>query len=149
VIALLAGERADRGGVGARIRLGHTEGDVQVAARDARQVLLLHLLRAVLHDRVHAKDRQMHCGRAVHRRPRCGDFLEYERRLGDAAPAAAIDLRNGDADPARLCERTVELPRKAMIGVAARPVLVGEVGADLAHRGTDEHVLFGLLELHG
>ena len=99
-------------GVQAGAGLGDAEADVQVAVDDARQRAGLELLGAVHDHRVHAEDRQVHRAGAVHAGAAGGDLLEQERGLGDAEAVAAVLLGRGDAEPAALGERVVELRRE-------------------------------------
>jgi hypothetical protein len=65
---------------------------------------------------------------AVHRRAAGGDRAQHQRRLGDPAPAAAVGLRDGDADPAAGGQAAIEVPRELVALIASRPVVVVEVG---------------------
>ena len=142
------GAGADGGGVQAGVRLGHAERDVQVPGRDAGQVTLLELFGAVPDHRVHAEDRQVNAARPVHARAGGSHLLQHDRGLGDASPATAVRGRDGDADPAALGHRGVELPGERVGLVEFGPVLVGEPGADLTNRLADEPVIRVLGEVH-
>ena len=113
------GAGGDAARVGAGVGLGDAEGHVEVTPGGARQEGLLQLLVAELHDRVQPEHREVQGRRAVHRRPRCRDAVEHQRRLGDALTAAPVLLGDGDADPAALGHGPVELPREAVLLVAA------------------------------
>ena len=69
------------------------------------------------------------------------DLLEHDRRLGDALAAAAVLLGDGDADPAALGHRLVELPRELVLGVAARASRRRRTSAHTAHRVADQLVI--------
>ena len=118
--------------VGAGVGLGHAECDVQLAARDTRQVPRLHVRRAVLHDRVHAEDREVDCAAAVHRGSGGGDLLEDGRGFRYPLAAAAVLLGDGDAHPSAGGEGGVEVPRELVALVALTPVDVVELGAETA-----------------
>ena len=109
---------------------------------------LRELGRPVAAHRLHPEDRQVDRRAAVHRRAGRGDLLEHHRRLGDALAAAAVLLGDGDADPAALGERVVEVPRELVGLVLLRPVLVGEVGADPSDPLADRLVVARPAELH-
>ena len=115
---------------GPGVGLGDPERDVQRPVGDVGQVLLLHLLAAVDDHRVHAEHREVQRRRAVHAGAGRGHLLEHRRRLADALPAAAVALRDGDADPAALGHRRVELAGEPVLLVARRPVVVVEAAAD-------------------
>ena len=121
---------------------------MQVAGCDARQVALLEFGRAVPDHRVHAEDRQVDAARAVHARTGGGHLFEHNRGLGDAAAASAVFGRDGDADPAALGHRLVELPRERVALVPFGPVLIREPGADLADRLAQQPVIRVFGEVH-
>ena len=103
---------------------------------------------AVAAHRLHPEDRQVDRRAAVHRRTGRGDLLEHDRRLGDALPAAAELLGDGDADPAAVGHRVVEVPRELVRLVLLGPVLVGVVGADAPDSLADGLVVTRPAELH-
>ena len=66
-----------------------------------------------------------------------GDLVHHDRRLGDAEAGAAVFLRHGDAEPAGLRHRPVELVREHAVLVAREPVVVVESRDDGAHALAD------------
>ena len=150
VLVAVAARRAgaDRRGVGAGVGFGDTERDVQLAGGDPGQHLLGEFGRPVAAHRLHPEDRQVDRRAAVHRRTGRGDLLEHHRRLGDPLPAAAELLGDGDADPAAVGERVVEVPRELVRLVLLGPVLVGVVGADALDPLADRLVVARPAELH-
>ena len=102
-----------RDGVGAGVGLGHPEGHVQVAGGRPGQERLLQPLAAEPHHRVEPEDRQVQRRAAVHGRAAAGHLPQHDRRLGDAPPAAAVLLGDGDAQPAALGHPPVEVPGEA------------------------------------
>lgn len=75
--------------------------------------------------------------------PEAENLLEQQRGLGDPEPAAPVLLRDADAQPARVRDRLVEVSRELVRGVAREPVLVVELGAELAVCGADRLPLVG------
>src|SRR4051794_39851874 len=84
----------------------------------------------------------------VHRRPRGGDLLQHDGRLGDPLTAAAVRLGNGDPDPAAVGHGVVELPRELVVTVHLAPVGVVELLAHPADGFTDLFVIGVDSELH-
>src|SRR5437764_118079 len=90
----------------------------------------------------------MEAARPVHARAGGGHLLQHDRGLGDAPAATAVPGRDGDADPAALGHRGVELPGERVALVEFGPVFVGEPGADLTNRLANEPVMRVLGEIH-
>ncbi len=139
---------ADARRVGPRIGLGDPERDVQVADRRSREERLLQPVVAELHDRVEAEHREVQRRRSVHRRARRGHAVEHDRALGDAAPATAVLLRDGDTEPAAFGHRGVERPRELVAVVSLGPVGVVEVGAHPVDGVGDREVVVVETEVH-
>ena len=136
VVAVTLGPGGDAGGVGPSVGLGDAERHVQRPVCDARQEPLLHGLAAVHHDRVHPEDRQVHRRRPVHARARRCHLFQHSSGVADPLPPTAVLLGDGDADPSPRRHLPVELPGKAVIGLARRPVVVVEAAAQPGHRLT-------------
>src|SRR3546814_898637 len=123
--------RLDRRGVEAGVRLGHAEAGLLLALDQRHQPAPLLLVRAVHDDRVRAEDVDVDRRGAGKCRARLGDRLEHDRRLGDTEPRAAIRLRHGDAEPAVLRHRLIEVLGEAALVVALQPVVRPEILAEL------------------
>ncbi len=75
----------------------------------------------------------MHGGGARHRRTRFRDRLHHQGGLQNAEPSAAIGFRHGDAEPARLGHRAMEVVRERGRAVVLQPIGVVEPGAEAGH----------------
>jgi hypothetical protein len=64
-------------------------------------------------------------------------------------PAPPIFLRHGDAEPAGVGHRAVEILREAAVLVLLQPVFVVEAGAELRDAVLDGELVFGEGEIHG
>ena len=83
--------------VGARLGLGHRDGAADLAARERREVLLLLLVGAVAED--HRGGRGVGDAVLDHRaRARAREHLDHECGDGERKPAAAVLLREREAD---------------------------------------------------
>jgi len=89
----------------AGVGLGDCERDVHLAADDFGQVAAFLFLAAVKDQWTHSEDRQMNRAGRCHRSARGGYFTHHESSFGDAQAAAAVLLRNRDAQVARLGDR--------------------------------------------
>jgi hypothetical protein len=126
VVAVLHGAGAQRGEVGAGLRLRVADRRVQLALQDARQEVALLLVGAELHDRVadrvDGQERQREAG-ALH-------LVAEDELLERRAALAAVLLRPADADPAvgaHLLQRLmIERPAAAL--AAALDLLLQLVG---------------------
>lgn len=133
-----------RAGVG----FGDAEGDVEITGSGAGEVGLFQSFIAELHDGFEAEHREVQSRAAVHGRSGRGDLTHHDGRVGDAATAAAVLLRDGHTDPAAVGHRPVELPREAVFLIARRPILVREPFADVSHALPDQRVILALREIH-
>ncbi len=126
VIAVASRERRDRRRIGAGVGFGHAERNMQIAPSQhaAGTSASSPRCRGAPPGAYRRSTGASRC--AVHCRAGCGDLLEHDRCFADAATAAAVRLRNRDADPAGFRQRRIELPRKSMLGIERRPVLVRE-----------------------
>ena len=77
-----------------------------------------------------------------------GDRLHHQRRLGDAEARAAVRLRHGDAEPAGVGERAVEVVGEAALAVLAQPVVGVERRAEPLDRVADAFLLGREGEIH-
>ena len=141
LVAVALGSGLDRRGVGAGVGLGHAERGVERAVGHAGQDLVGELGAAVLANRLHAEDRQVHGRAPVHGRTGGRHLLQHDRGLGDALAAAAELFGDGDPDPAALGHVGVEVPRELVVLVAVTPVGVGVLGADPTHAVADRLVI--------
>src|SRR5690606_31662601 len=66
----------------------------------------------------------------------------------DAEPVAAVLLGSGDAQPAALRERVVELRRELVRGILLQPVLVAELPGQLGDGLADRRLILGQLKVH-
>ena len=149
VVAEVAGEGLEPGGVQAGVGLGHGEARLLLAADQRRQPALLLLVAAEHHDGVQPEDVHVHGRGAGEARARFADRLHHQRRLGDPEPRAAMLLRHGDAQPAGLRDRGMELVRKTAVAVALEPVLRVEALAQLEDCVANGALLGGEGEIHG
>ena len=88
-------------------------------------------------------------GRRRHGAARTGHRHHHERGFGDAEPRAADLFGHGDAEPAAVRHGPVEGVREGAVAVACEPVVVVEIGHDLADCVDDGGLVFGKFELHG
>src|SRR5690606_6945013 len=109
----------------------------------------LEVLAAVPDQRLEPEDPDVDGAAPAHTGAGGGDLLLDDGRLGDAHPAAAVLLRDGQSEPATLHHGLVELPRERLSLVAFAPVLVGEAGAHLPYRRPDVVVQLVGPEPHG
>ena len=86
---------------------------------DPGQEALLQVLAAVVDDRLEAEDADVHGAAAAHAGAGRGDLLLDDGRLGDAQAAPAVLLGDGQAEPAALGHRVVELPGELVVGCRA------------------------------
>ena len=121
----------------AGVGLGDGERDMHLAADHFRQVAELLLLAAVEDERTDAEDRQMNRAGRRHRAARGRDFAHHERRLGDSQAAAAVALRDRDAEVAGGGDRGEEVVGKFGAPIVLAPVFVGKVCAQGAHLPDD------------
>lgn len=84
----------------------------------------------------------------VHAGPGGRDLLDQQRGLGDADAVSAVLLRGGDAEPAAVGERPVEVGGELVRRVPLRPILVVEACGRLAHRRADGLSALVELEVH-
>ena len=76
------------------------------------------------------------------------DLLENHARRRQRQPRAAVLLRDERGEPTGVRQGRYELLRVA-IRLERPPILAGEAGAQLAHRGADLAELFRVCEVHG
>ena len=85
--------------------------------------------------------------RRVHR-ARVGHLAHHQRRLGNAQSAAAVCLRNCDAEIAGRGEGAIELVRELVARIVTAPVGIGKALAQRAHSGDDLALRLGKFEIH-
>ena len=135
LVAVAHGPGGQRCKVGARIRLGVPDAEVDLPGQDLGEEELLLLLRAEVHDgRAHGVDRQhRHGGAAAHR------LVEEDELLNGRATLATPLGRPADAEPAVASHLLDDLahhgadaagPRELFLELGGQQVLV--VGAQLA-----------------
>src|SRR5208282_6059791 len=127
VVAVAAGRRLDVRDVVAGVGLGDGECYMHLAADDPGQVAELLLLAAVEDERADAEDRKMDRTGRRHRTASGGDFAHHEGGLGDSKSAAAVALRDRDAEVAGSGDGGEEVVGKFGAAIVLAPVLIGEV----------------------
>ena len=132
----------------AGVGLGDGECYMHLAADDPGQVAELLLLAAVEDERADAEDRKMDRTGRRHRTASGGDFAHHEGGLGDSKSAAAVALRDRDAEVAGSGDGGEEVVGKFGAAIVLAPVLIGEVGAQRAHLPDDLVLCFGQFEVH-
>ena len=148
VVAVLARERLQRGGVGAAGRLGDAEGlQPQFAARDLRQILGLLLVVAVTKHGAH----RVHLGMAAAAvAARALDLLQDRRRSGQLQAGAAIFLGDQHREIAGLGQRIHERLGISHLAIELAPILAGKLRAELGDGVADVGVIFGeVIFTHG
>ena len=96
------------------------------------------LLRRALHDdRMRPEQVDVHGRGGGHAAAVACDLMHHDGGFGDAEARAAVFLRHGDAEPAGLRHRAMELARKDAVVVARQPVIVAELRDDGAHAFAD------------
>src|SRR5262249_42304272 len=108
----------------------------------------LELLRSVHDHWMHTEDRHVHRAGAVHPGAASGDFLQQDRRLGDAEAVTPVLLGSGDAEPSALRERVVELGRKFVTLILGHPIVVIEFAGQLGNRRADRLLILAQFEVH-
>jgi hypothetical protein len=73
--------------------------------------------------------------------------LHHDGGFGHAKPGAAIRLRNGNAKPARRCQRAIKFVRKAAIAITCEPVLITELRTEGFDGLPDRRLVGGKLEV--
>ena len=125
LVTVANGPGLQRGQVGAGLRLGVADAEVQVAGEDLGQEEVLLLVRAELHDRrAHGVDRE-HGHRGAHPH----GLVEEDELLDLAAALAAVLLGPADAQPAvgrHLLDHLAGDGADAVLLVQLRPQLVGQ-----------------------
>src|SRR6516162_8116658 len=96
---------------------------------------------------MHAEYGKVHRAGAIHPGATCRDFLQQDRRLGDAEPVTAVFLRRGDAEPAALSEGVVELRGELVLLVLGHPVVVIKLARQLRHSSADRLLILAEFEV--
>ncbi len=131
--------------VRAHVGLGDGE-DHLLAGTEPRQPLGALGIGAEARDEL-AADRSRHEDEQE-RAASCRELLGDDRELADAAATAAVRLGQVDPEEPVVADR---VPERVGLLSAAGPideVLVAEARADVAHRGAQQAVLGGLVEVH-
>ena len=105
-----------------------------LAAHQRRQHARLLLIGAVHHDGMGPEQVDVDSRSGGERTARCRHRLHHQRGFGHPKPGAAQFFRHGDAQPATLGHRLVEVARESSVAVARQPVSVIETGADALYR---------------
>ena len=137
----LLGEGLDARRVEAGVGLGEAEGALVLPGDQAGHPARFLLGRAFHDDRMRPEQIDVHGRGRRHAAAVAGDLVHHDGRLGDAEPGAAVLLRHGDAEPAGLGHRAVELAREDAVLVARQPIVVAEPGHDGAHALADRLTL--------
>ena len=114
----------------AGVGLGDGERDVQLAADHLGQITQLLLLAAVKDEGAYAEDGEVDRAGCGHRTARRRHLAHYEGGLGDSKSAAAVALRNGDAEVAGSGNRGKEIMGKFGTAIVVAPIFVREVAAE-------------------
>ena len=146
VVAVLARRGRDAQGVRARVRLGDREHHLDGAAGQAGQPGPALLVGAESGDHL-GRDRGRH-EQQEQRRARGGDLLADQGEFGQPSPAAAVLLRNVDADEPSVAEGLPQFGAGAAgrgpFGVIAGP----ELGGNAGHGGPERPVFLRLGKVH-
>ena len=148
-VAVAFGAGVEGGRVEAGIGLGDGEAALYLALDDVGQDAPLLFLGAEHHDRVRAEDIEVNRRGALQRRARLGHRLHQQGRLGDAETRAAVFLGHGDAQPAGIGHRLVEVVGKSAFLVLLQPVPVVELGTQPGDAVADRELVLGEGEIHG
>ena len=129
----------DGRGVGARLRVGERKAGDFLALGEARQVVILLLVRAVMQQELGRSERVRHhhrnCGGARARRE-----LHHHRRMRERAePQAAVLLRDDHAEEALVLDVLPDVRRQVLQLVRDLPVVAHR--AELLHRAVEERLL--------
>ncbi len=149
IAAVLAlGPGLERRGVEAGIGLGDGEAGLVAATYDPGDKALLLFLGAEQDHGLEPKDVDVDRRGAAHARAGLGDRLHHDRGFGDPQTRAAIGLRHGDAQPAGVSQRAVEILGKHARLVSLQPVLVRELRAVLEDGVSDVLLVWSEREIH-
>ena len=148
VRALAPGKTLQLEGVQPGVGLGHGKAGLVLASDQRRQHALLLRVAAEHHHRMQAKDVHVHRRRARQAGAGGGDGVHHQRRLGDAQAGAAVGFGHGDAQPAGVGQRAVEVVGKAPLTVLAQPVVGVERRADALDGVLNLLLLGGEGEVH-
>ncbi len=131
----------NRGRIGARARARQREAGNLLAAREARQVVVLLLLRPIVIEQLGGAQRVGHGHRGGGGRAAAGDLAQHTRVRVCREFQAAVPLRNDHREEAL---RLQELPHvHGQVAELVRDVPVVEHPAQLLARPVDEALLFG------
>ena len=127
-VAVAVAHRAGRKieGVEAGIGLGHREARLVVPGDERRQHAALLFRGAELHHRVEAEDVHVQRRGAGQAGARLRHRLHQDRGLGDAEPAAAMFLGDGDAEEAGLRKGAMKILGEAAVAILGEPIGIVE-----------------------
>ncbi len=143
LVALTPRRGAERGGVGARGRLGHAEGlQPQLSRRDLRQICRLLRFRAMAQHCAH----RVHLGMAGGGVAACPmHFLQYRRAGGQGQTEAAEFFGDQGGKISVFCQRLHELGRVSLLAILLAPVFAGKPLAQFGDSVAD----FGVVKFVG
>ena len=122
----------DRGRIGTGIGTGQREARDLAAIGKARQVVVLLLLRAVMHQQLARPEGVGHRDGGHQRRRHAGDLLQHRRMGQRGKPEPAVFLRDDQAEELLLLEELPHLRRQVRQFVGDLPVV--DHGAELLDR---------------
>jgi hypothetical protein len=149
MVALADGARLELERVQAAVGLGHAKARAVLPLDQRRQPAPLLFVAADDHHRMQPEDVHVHCRRAGQAGAGGGDGVHHQRSLADAQAGAAVGLGHGDAEPARLGQRPVEVLRETALTVLAQPVVGVERRAGLLDGVADLLLFRSDVEIHG
>ncbi len=120
---------ADSGRVESGGGLGDRERDPKLPFRGSGQEASLEFFRAVLDQGQESEDRHVYGATGAQAATRLGDRLHHDGGGRDPEAAAAVLLRQSDAEEAGPGHRLQELVGELVVDVLLGPVVVGELGA--------------------
>ncbi len=126
MIAAALGAHLERRGVEPGVGLGHGEAGLVLARDQRRQHAALLLLGAEHDDGMQAENVDVDGRGPAHGGAGFGDRLHHHRGLGDAEAGAAVLRRHGDAEPAGVRERAMQLVREIAAAILLQPIAVVE-----------------------
>ena len=137
------GAGLEAGGVEPGVGFGHGKTHFLLARNDRRDHALLLFLGAEQDHRFEPEHRAVDAGGRSHAATALRHGLHHHGCLGDAKARSAHRLWHGNAEPAGIGHRLVEVGRIFAAAVVFQPVVVAELRAVLEHRLADVVLVFG------